>query len=466
MPLDEKTLDEIQREVKGFGDDFKKLSDSMQRDLKAARDIAEEAKKMAEGGAPETKQQIEALTTSVNEKNEALGELLKKQADRTDELEAAFKRMPTGGVHGGDPEAQVKAAVAFFEAKEAMKGNHQYTNRPTAETIDREGYDLWAKEFDTYLRSPDERRIQEKALSIGTNPDGGYLVPTQISNRIVTKIWETSPLRQLATVETIGTSELLLPIDVDEAAAGWVGETESRPDTGTPQVGVQKIPVFELYAKPKATQAMLEDGSINIEMWLANKIANKLSRVEATAFVTGNGVNKPRGILTYTAGTGRDKLPQQVSGAATSITADAIVKMPFNVKASYMAAGTWLMNRSTVPTIMTLKDGDGQYLWRPSVQMGNPTRGGAGDAASGVVYTATLGGYPVALADDMPAVASSALSVAFGDFRRGYTVVDRLGITTLRDPYSAKPFVEFYSRKRVGGAVVDFDAITLMKISA
>ncbi len=259
-------------------------------------------------------------------------------------------------------------------------------------------------------------------------------------------------MRQLATIETIGTSEMEIPIDTDEASAGWVGETQSRTTTNTPQVGVQKIPVHEIYAKPRATQKFLEDASINVEQWLANKVGDKFSRIEATAFVGGSGINQPRGFLSYPSGTygTRGVLAQRVSGATAGITADALVAMPFDLKSFYLAGASWMMKRSTVQALMLLKDANGQYLWRPGLTAGAPS---------------SLVGYDVYMADDMPAVTNGSLSIAFGNWARGYTIVDRLGITTLRDPFSAKPFVEFYSRKRVGGDVVDFDAITLMVTS-
>lgn len=207
----------------------------------------------------------------------------------------------------------------------------------------------------------------------------------------------------------------------------------------------------EIYAKPKATQKILEDAGINVEAWLANKIADRFARVEATGFVAGDGVNKPRGILVYLSGAGRLKIVRIKSGDAAKITADAIVSMPYSVKSDYLANANWLMKRSTVLAVMLLKDKQDQYLWRQGLTTGQPS---------------TLCGYNVEMAEDMPIVAGGALPIAFGDFRRGYTVVDRLGITTLRDPYSSKPFVEFYSRKRVGGDVVDFDAYVLMEVGA
>lgn len=436
-------LAEIAREVKGFGNDIKGLKDSMNRDIEAARKIAEEAKNVG----PELQGKLDALATSVGEKHAAIEQLIKEAKEQGDKLETALKRSPKGGVDSEEKSAD--DALRFFECKMAAAGNLKHGTRPTADKVDLEGYKSWEASFGHYLRSSDERAIDQKALSVGSNPDGGYLVPTAQSSRIVQMIRESSPIRRLATVETIGTAELEIPIDVGDLDCGWVGEEQARPETGTPQTGIQKIPVWEIYAKPRATAKLLEDAAINMEQWLAGKIGDKFGRVEATSFVIGNGVNKPRGILSYPGGNGRGKILRKKSGHATLITADAIVSMPYQIKSAYLANAVWLMKRSTVLAVMLLKDQQNQYLWRPGLTTGQPS---------------TLGGFNVEMGDDMPVVAGGALPIAFGDFRRGYTVVDRLGITTLRDPYSAKPFVEFYSRKRVGGDVVDFDAFALMEI--
>ncbi|MCG8445909.1 MAG: phage major capsid protein [Hyphomicrobiales bacterium] len=447
---DKGVLDQITREIKQFGGDLKGLKDSMEKDLHDVRKVAEEAKGAA-AETPEVKKLIETVQLSVTEKHAAIEKIVKDLQEQADRVETAMKRKPLGGPDADKDET--KHAVSFFEAKAAAAGNLAWQNRPNAETADIEGYRSWAKNYETYLRSKDERAIEQKALSVGSNPDGGYLVPTARSARIITRVYESSPIRQLATVETIGTSELEIPIDIDEADAGWVGETEARPETGNPDLGLQRIPVHEIYAKPRASQKFLEDASVDVEAWIDRKVSEKMARVEATAFVIGNGVNKPRGILTYPAGSAGDRktILQYASGGATTITADAIVGMPFQIKSEYLANSVWLMKRSTVAAVMLLKDGQGQYLWRPALQPGQPS---------------ILGGHAVNMADDMPIIGAGNLPIAFGDFQRGYTVVDRLGITVLRDPYSAKPLIEFYTRKRVGGDVTDFEAFALMTIAA
>lgn len=313
--------------------------------------------------------------------------------------------------------------------------------------------------FDTFLRKGEEvMGVEErKALSVGADPDGGYVVNPDLSGRIVMKVFESSPMRAYASVQVISTDALEGLFDLNEASSGWVGETDSRAETNTPQLGKWRIPAHELYAKPKATQKLLDDASINMEAWLASKVAEKFARDEANAFVVGNGVNKPRGFLTYGSGTTLpgtiEQFPTGASGALASAPdgGDALINALYGLKQQYRANATWFMNRATTKLVRKAKDSDGAYIWSPGIQAGQP---------------ATLLGYPVAAFEDMPDPASNSLSIAVGDMREAYQIVDRLGIRTLRDPYSAKPYVEFYTTKRVGGDVVNFEAIKLVKLGS
>jgi len=313
--------------------------------------------------------------------------------------------------------------------------------------------------FDTFLRKgeevmgPDER----KALSVGTDPDGGYVVNPDLSGRIVLKVFETSPMRAYASTQVISSDALEGLFDLNEASSGWVGETDSRAETNTPQLGKWRIPAHELYAKPKATQKLLDDASINMEAWLASKVSEKFARDEANAFVVGNGVNKPRGFLTYGSGTTLpgtiEQFPTGASGALAAAPSggDALINALYGLKQQYRNNATWFMNRATLTLVRKAKDSDGAYLWSPGIAAGQP---------------ASLLGYPVASFEDMPDPATDSLSIAVGDMREAYQIVDRLGIRTLRDPYSAKPYVEFYTTKRVGGDVVNFEAIKLVKLGS
>jgi HK97 family phage major capsid protein len=312
--------------------------------------------------------------------------------------------------------------------------------------------------FNAYIRSGEKALSadQFKALSVGGDPDGGYLVNPDTSGRIVRRVFETSPMRAYASVQAISSDALEGTFDLNEAGSGWVGEKASRPETTTPQIGEWRIPTHELYARPFVTQKMLDDSSVNIEAWLAEKVADRFARQEALAFVSGSGVGQPRGFLTFPAGT---TIPGQIEQVATSADGafaanpgglDRLITALYSLKGPYRANAAWFMNRKTIGAARILKDSDGMYQWQPSAQAGQPS---------------LLLGYPVAQFDDMPDIASGSLSIAVGDMREAYQIVDRIGIRTLRDPYSNKPYVEFYSTKRVGGSIVNFEAIKLIRFA-
>ncbi|MBX5253325.1 phage major capsid protein [Rhizobium sp. NLR4b] len=458
MPDIKDVLDDVQREVKRVGDDYKALQTSMEKDLKEVRDLAEKAGKSA-GDGTQLKADLDALTKGVEAKHEALEkkvqEILEKAAKEAAAIVEIEKKLNRpGGAGGADQGKLVLEATDFKRTVMSRRGELKLNTLLRPEDTNVDEYKAYQEAFKMSLRreihtlSPEE----QKAMMVGSDPDGGYLVPTATSSRIITKVYETSPIDELAYHETVTTDAIEIAIDTDEAGAGWVGETEARPETSTPQVGVQRIPVFEIYAKPKATQQLLEDAGIDIEAWLERKVAEKFARIRALAFISGNGIKKPRGILTYPAGSAgvRGTIAQVASGNATALTPDGLVQLTFALKDKYLANANWLMKRGTVASVMLFKDSQNQYIWRPGLEAGKPSM---------------LLGYSIRRADDMPSVGAGALPVAFGDFRAGYTVVDRLGIRTLRDPYSSKPFVEFYSRQRVGGDVVDFEAFALQVVS-
>lgn len=314
--------------------------------------------------------------------------------------------------------------------------------------------------LNTYLRkgdqllSPDEA----KALSVGSDPDGGYVVDPDTSGRVIKKIFETSPIRQYASVQVISTDALEGLRDLDETSFGWVGETSARTETTTPQLEKWRIPVHEMYAEPRATQKLVDDAAINMEDWLADKVSDKFARAENAAFVNGTGVDQPRGFLTYPAGSTN---PGQLSQLATGVNgdfasdpngADKLIDMIHSLKAQYRANAVFAMNRTTLGGLRLLKDSQGRMLWQPSLAVGMPS---------------TLLGYPVASFEDMPSYTTTdALAVAFADFAELYQIVDRLGIRTLRDPYTAKPYIKYYSAKRVGGDVANFEAGVLLKFGS
>jgi HK97 family phage major capsid protein len=311
-----------------------------------------------------------------------------------------------------------------------------------------------------YLRKGDQLLTPDeaKALSVGSDPDGGYVVDPDTSGRIIKKIFETSPVRQYASVQVISTDALEGLRDLDETTFGWVGETSSRVETSTPQLEKWRIPVHEMYAEPRATQKLVDDMAIDLEGWLADKVADKFARAENTAFVNGTGVDQPRGFLTYPAGTTNPgQVQQKTTGANGAFGADpdggdALINMIHALKSQYRANGVFAMNRTTLGAVRLLKDSQGRMLWQPSLAAGMPS---------------TLLGYPLASFEDMPDYTTTdAQAIIFADFAEFYQIVDRLGIRTLRDPYTAKPYIKYYSTKRVGGDVANFEAAVTLKFGS
>lgn len=317
------------------------------------------------------------------------------------------------------------------------------------------GDNEYRKAFCLYLRKGLDaslEALQTKSLSVGTDADGGYLVTEQMSDRIVKRIYESSPMRQLARVETISTEGLDLIEDSGDAGASWTTETGSVSETTSPQIGKNTIGVFEMYAQPMATQKLVDDASIDIEAWVAEKIADKFARLEATAFISGNGTSQPKGILSYTAGNSWGQIEQVNSGVDGEVTADGLINLYYSLKEVHTRNATFLMNRAVLREVRLIKETTtDQYIWQPGLAAGTPD---------------TLLGVPVMQAADMPVAANNSLSVAVGDFREAYVIVDRIGLRILRDPYTNKPFIKFYTTRRVGGEVVNTDAIKLLKLAA
>ncbi|CCB65606.1 MULTISPECIES: phage major capsid protein [unclassified Hyphomicrobium] len=316
--------------------------------------------------------------------------------------------------------------------------------------------------FDGYVRCGDASRlarIEEKALSAGSGADGGYLVPAETEAAVNSALKAISPMRAISGIRQVSGSVYNRPFATTGVGTGWSAETASRTQTATPTLANLQFPTMELYAMPAASQTLLDDSIVNIDEWLAEEVRIAFAEQEGTAFVSGDGTNKPKGFLAYdtvaNASWAWGEIGFVASGAAGAFPAsnpgDKILDLVYAAKAPYRANGTFMMSRATVSAVRKLKDGQGNYLWQPANAPGE---------------WPSLLGYPVAESEDMPDIAADATAIAFGDFSRGYLIVDRAGIRVLRDPYSAKPYVLFYTTKRVGGGVQDFDAIKLLKFSA
>lgn len=316
--------------------------------------------------------------------------------------------------------------------------------------------------FEAYIRRGDEgalRELEAKAFAGSAGADGGFLLPTETDSEIGKRMAVVSPMRALATVRQVSGAVLKKPFALAGLSTGWVAETAARPQTNTPQLAEMAFPTMELYAMPAATQGLLDDSAVDIEAWIAAEVDVAFAEQEGTAFISGDGVNKPKGLLAYetvaNASYAWGKVGYLATGAAGAFAntgpLDVLVDTVYSLKAGHRQNGTFLMNRKTQSALRRFKDTTGNYLWQPPAS--------AGQAAA-------LMGFPVAEAEDMPDVAANSMAIAFGDFRAGYLVVDRTGIRILRDPYSAKPYVLFYTTKRVGGGVQNFEAVKLIKFAA
>ncbi len=295
------------------------------------------------------------------------------------------------------------------------------------------------------------------ALNKGVATEGGYLAPVEWDRTITDRLVLVSPMRQIATVQKISTAGFSKLFNNRGTTSGWVGETDARPQTNTPTFSPLNFVPGEIYANPAATQQMLDDAEVDLEAWLAGEVETEFAYQEGVAFLTGNGTNKPRGILTYVTGGAAAAVHPwgaiQVTntGQAAAVTSDSIIDLTTALPSEYTGAARFIMNRNAQGVVRKLKDGQGNYLWQPSAQAGQP---------------ATLMGYGITEMPGMPDVAANSVPVLFGDFKRGYLIVDRTGVRVLRDPYTNKPYVQFYTTKRVGGGVVNPDVIKALKVSA
>lgn len=316
--------------------------------------------------------------------------------------------------------------------------------------------------FEAYMRSGDERKLrvfEEKAMSYGTAQDGGYLVPEETETEIGRRLAQISPIRSISSVRRISSAVLKKPFATTGIGAGWVAETAVRKSTPTSGLAELSFPTAELYAMPAATGALLDDSMVDLDAWIASEIETVFAEQEGTAFVHGDGANKPRGFLNYDQVVDGKwswgNIGYLPTGAAASLPVenptDNLIELIYALKSGYRQNACWVMNRKTQAALRKLKDGNRQYIWQPPATPGSK---------------AMLMGFPVVEAEDMPNIAQNSVPIAFGDFRRGYLVVDRAGVRVLRDPYSAKPYVLFYTTKRVGGGVQDFEAIKLLKVAA
>jgi HK97 family phage major capsid protein len=321
-----------------------------------------------------------------------------------------------------------------------------------------EGVSEHKSAFDRYIKTGVEAGLEAKGIAEDTaTTGGGWLAPPQTEQAVTLRIQHSSPMRDICQVQTISSSVYRKVFSTTGAAASWAAETGARAETTAPVLSNLDIPCADLYAVPAATQSLLNDALINIDDWLARECEDAFAYQETLAFISGNGTNQPKGLLSSTiaadsASLAWGTLGYIASGVSASITsADAVQDLIYAPRPRFRANGRFIFNKKTTAVLRKLKDTTNQYIWAPPAEAGKP---------------ASLFGYPVTEVETMPDPAANSYSIAFGDFEKGYLIVDRAGISVLRDPFTAKPYVLFYTTKRVGGAVQVADAIKLMKFSA
>lgn len=382
-----------------------------------------------------------------------------------------FKEIKKNKVDPVTTEEVKKISEALAEQKKQVEALRLDNQRPIFTSTDGTKTQLTEdqvehkKLFDSWFRKghneDDLREIEKKTLSVGTDPDGGYTVPVQMEAAMDRVITEISQMRQIARVVQVSTASYKKRVSQGGATSGWVGEQASRPNTDTPQISMLEFPVMELYANPAATQSILDDSAINIDQWLADEVAIEFAQEEGAAFVNGNGASKPLGFLQTDKVADASWTWKKLGYVTTGVSGDwadsssdpgaeitNIVDLVYSLKPIFRGNARFTMNRATVASVMKLRDADGRQLWSSGLQEGQPDR---------------LMGYPIHEMEDMPDIGADSYSIAFGDFRRGYLIVDRIGVRVLRDPFSSKPYVQFYTTKRVGGGVDHYEAIKLLK---
>jgi HK97 family phage major capsid protein len=400
MAVDKQDIEQVAEELGARFEQFKKANDAR------LDGIAQEKGKLAEG--------VEKINARLSELDEMKGSLetLLKQANR-----------PNGGGGMSKEQAEHKSAFGAF----IRKGNEDGL-----------------------------RELERKALNTGTDEDGGFAVPEELDRTLIELARQDVVMRQECRVISVGGAGYQKLANLGGGGGGWVGEQDARPATATPKLAQVKPTWGELYANPQATQTMLDDAFFNIEDWLTTEQQTDFTEQEEAAFSYGNGINKPKGLFAHATTAEADSARafgtlQHLLTAGVNVTADDLIKLVHTLRKPYRNGAKWMMNGLSVQAVRLLKDSQGNYLWRPGLEMDAPS---------------VLLGYGIAENEEMPDLAAGAQGIAFGNFKRAYTILDRIGTRVLRDPYTNKPFVGFYTTKRVGGMLENSQAVKLLQQAA
>ncbi|MGJ7249675.1 phage major capsid protein [Morganella morganii] len=400
MAVDHKDVSEVAKELKSSFEEFQKKND------KRIDAIESEKGKLAES--------VDTLNGKLSELDELKSSL---------EAELAAVKRPGGGVANKDV-AEHKSAFGLFVRKGKDDGLAE---------------------------------LEQKAMQTGTDPDGGYAVPEELDRNIISALRDEVVMRQECNVVSVGTPSYKRLVNKGGTGSGWVGETDARPETNTSKIGTVEPVWGEIYGNPAATQTMLDDAFFNVEQFITGELAIEFAEQEEAAFTNGDGSKKPKGLLAYGSDDKADKdrdwgkLQHLLLKKPDELTADEVMQLVYTLRKPYRNGAKFMMNNSTLFKVRTLKDSQGNYLWQPGLQLGQPS---------------ALLGYGIAENEQFADMAAGAVPLAFGNFKRCYTILDRIGIRMLRDPYTNKPFVHFYTTKRVGSMLVDSNAVKLLKAAA
>lgn len=451
VTLSEEILDKLDKvgeqiqDTQSRVDRLKKNYDGL--DVDAINRNSEEASKKYE----EVQAEIRKITAE-QEKAEKLQKGYEEMLERVKGIESELARGVGAPAQAAKFEAEYSKQITHYLRRGVILTD-ELANELCRMNVEKSTFGITKAKFD----------LMHKDLLAGVGPEAGYFIMPERSATIVERIFESSPIRSVANVVTTGSNEWEQPLDDGEYECGWVEETQSRPVTDTSEIAMIRIPVAEMYARPRVTQKMLDDAGFDVEGWMNRRVADRFGRKEANAFVDGDGAGKPRGFLDYPAwpvdGGGqtlgqyqRHAVEQRLSISAGQLEANDFIGLQTDLIGVYQPAARWGMKRKTFAEVMTLKDDYGRFLINT-----NLLREGAPEV---------IMGKPVIMMDDMPAVSANALAVVYADFSQFYTIVDRMGIRVLRDPFTEKPYISLYTTRRVGGAVTNYQAGKILKIKA
>lgn len=396
----------------------------------------------------------------------AIGKEVLRQGQVIDRVAKGASVRPKEASRLGALEARLRVAEIKSNRPQGM-GSSSYgkgglsSQRAGARAQFKAGVISWMRTGQEIYKGEHLSDLARKAWHSGLNPSGGYLLTPDRASPLDAMLVEMSPMRQLAEIKVLTGDELEMPVNKKGTTAGWVGEREDRPETGTPDLALMKFPLMELYAEPSATQRILDNSDLDIESWLYGEVVEAFALQESDAFINGDGLKQPKGLLTYdlelTHGNwAHGKFRGIATGAngafpAETAAPDKLIDVTYSLKGAYRPSARWLFSRTTAGVIRKMKDGDDRYVWREGIQAGQPPE---------------LLGYEISEDEHFPEIGANTISVGFGDWKRTYLIIEKTGVRILRDPYSSKPYVKFYTTKMVGGAVKMFDAAVFLKFSA